>query len=120
MEPLELVKAIAQSLDKHKAVDLKVIHVTGLTSITDYFVIAEGTSSTQVRSLTDYVETDMNALGVSPLRTEGYRGTTWVLQDYGSVVVHVFQKEAREYYNLERLWKDGEEIPLSELGIEIA
>ena len=118
MESIDICKAIVRSLDNHKAMDIRVIKVDELTSITDYFVIAEGNSSTHVKSLTDYVEVDMEKLELKPYRTEGYRGTTWILQDYGSVVVHVFQREAREYYNLEHLWKDGKEVSLTELGIE--
>ena len=115
IDPKELCRLAVRSLDKHKAVDIRVLHVTALTSIADYFIIAEGTSSTQVRSLSDYVETDLAEQGVHPPHTEGYRGLSWVLLDYGCVVVHVFQKEARDYYNLEHLWKDGTPVPLEEL-----
>lgn len=113
-DPKELCTLAVRSLDKHKAVDIRVIHVSKLTSIADYFVIAEGTSSTQVRSLSDYVEAELAEQGVTPSHTEGYRGLSWVLLDYGCVVVHVFQKEARDYYNLEHLWKDGAAVPLEE------
>lgn len=112
MEPLELVKQLVKSLDDHKAQDIQVLKVTDVTSLADYFVIAEGTSSTQVRSLTDYAEEELKQRGVTPLRTEGYHGSTWILMDYGSVIVHVFQHETREYYNLERLWKDAEKIEI--------
>ncbi|MBR3289916.1 MAG: ribosome silencing factor [Clostridia bacterium] len=114
IDPKALCKLAVQSLDKHKAVDIRVIRISELSSIADYFVIAEGTSSTQVRSLSDYMETELSEQGVQPLHTEGYRGSSWVLLDYGCVVVHVFQKEARDYYNLEHLWKDGTPVPLEE------
>lgn len=107
MEAKEIVSGIVTSLDKHKAQDIRVIGVTDVTTIADYFVIAAGTSSTQVKSLTDYVEEEMEEKGVRPLRTEGYHSSTWILLDYGSVVVHVFQEETRRFYDLERLWKDG-------------
>ena len=110
LEAKEIVSGIVTSLDKHKAQDIRVIGVTDVTTIADYFVIAAGTSSTQVKSLTDYVEEEMEDKGVRPLRTEGYHSSTWILLDYGSVVVHVFQEETRRFYDLERLWKDG--VPL--------
>lgn len=115
IDPKALCRLAVQSLDKHKAVDIRVIHVSKLTSIADYFVIAEGTSSTQVRSLSDYMEEELKEQGVEPSHTEGYHGSSWVLLDYGCVVVHMFQKEARDYYNLEHLWKDGTPVPLEEL-----
>ena len=114
MEAKEIVSGIVTSLDKHKAQDIRVIGVTDVTTIADYFVIAAGTSSTQVKSLTDYVEEEMEEIGVRPLRTEGYHSSTWILLDYGSVVVHVFQEETRRFYDLERLWKDG--VPLDAPG----
>ncbi|MBP5303836.1 MAG: ribosome silencing factor [Clostridia bacterium] len=117
MESKELCTAIVQSLDKHKGADIQVLYISDLTSITDYFVIVEGTSSTHVKSLSDYVEVDMEEKGIRVHHKEGYNGSAWVLLDYGNVVVHVFQPEAREYYNLERLWKDGKAIDLSEFGV---
>ena len=113
-DPKDLCTLAVRSLDKHKAVDIRVIRVSNLTSIADYFIIAEGTSSTQVRSLSDYVETELGEQGITPSHTEGYRGLSWVLMDYGCVVVHIFQKEARDYYNLEHLWKDGTPVPLTD------
>lgn len=114
METRELVKQLVRSLDKHKAKDIQVIRVADVTIIAEYFIIAAGTSSTQVRALADYAEGELKEQGVSPQRMEGYAGSTWVLIDYGSVIVHVFQPETREYYNLERLWKDGEFVDIAE------
>ena len=109
----DLCEAIVRSLDNHKATDIRAIDVRELTSLTDYFVIAEGQSSTQVRAFTDYVEEDLKAKGVEPLRTEGYRNSSWILLDYGAVVVHVFLKETRDFYNLEHLWKDGIDLDIA-------
>lgn len=114
MESRELVRQIAASLDKHKAQDLKVIGVRDLTVIADYFVIAAGTSSTQVKALADYVEYELGQQGIKPRRVEGYSSSSWILIDYGSVIVHVFYEETRAFYDLERLWKDGEQLPLSD------
>ncbi|NLN81767.1 MAG: ribosome silencing factor [Clostridiales bacterium] len=113
MESKELAKQAVISLDKHKAEDIRIISIRDLTVIADYFVIANGTSSTQVKALADYVETEMGERGVTPLRIEGYPSANWVLIDYGSVIVHIFYKETRAFYDLERLWKDGQQIELS-------
>ena len=97
MEAKQLAAAIAASLDKHKAEDLRVIGIGELSVIADYFVIATGTSSTQVKSLADYVETELKEQGVEPLRQEGYASSTWVLMDYGDVVVHIFTQQTRGF-----------------------
>ena len=114
MESRELVRQIAASLDKHKAQNLKIIGVRDLTVIADYFVIAAGTSSTQVKALAEYVEYELGQQGIKPRRVEGYSSSSWILIDYGSVIVHVFYEETRAFYDLERLWKDGEQLPLSD------
>ena len=114
MEAKDIAKSAVVSLDKHKAADIKVIGVTDITSLADYFIIAEGTSSTQVKALSDYVEFELGEQGVKPLRVEGYNASNWILMDYGTVILHVFQGETRQFYDLERLWKDGEQLPLDE------
>ncbi len=115
MEPKSICKQVVCSLDNHKAANIRVIHVTALTTLADYFVIAEGQSSTQVKALSDYVDAEMEeTLGLQPDRREGYHSSQWILLDYGSVIVHVFQKDTRSFYDLERLWKDGEEVDVQE------
>lgn len=113
MEQQMLVKQIVCSLDKHKSFDIKVLRVTEVTSLADYFVIAAGSSSTQVRALSDYVEFELGQQGITPLRIEGYQTSQWILMDYGSVVVHIFQESTRSFYDLERLWQDAEEQDLT-------
>ena len=100
---------IVTALDNKKAQDLKVLEIGDITIVTDYFVLATGTSSTHVRSLADEVDHQMSKQGIEPHHIEG-KTTGWVLLDYGSVVVHVFTQQAREFYNLDRLWNDGIEI----------
>ena len=107
MDSFELATCIARILDKKKAQDLKVLKVRDLTVLTDYFVIASGSSTTQVRSLAEEVEFQ---LGVRPLRTEGYDSKNWILLDYGEVIVHVFYPQAREFYDLEHLWADADPV----------
>lgn len=109
-----MVKLIVNSLNNHKAEDIQVIGIRDLTVIADYFVIANGTSTTQVKALADYIEKELQEQGVTPLRIEGYSTANWILLDYGSVIVHVFYKETRDFYNLERLWKDGQQLQLSD------
>ena len=114
MEAKDIAKSAVVSLDKHKAADIKAIGVTDITSLADYFIIAEGTSSTQVKALSDYVEFELGEQGVKPLRVEGYNASNWILMYYGTVILHVFQGESRQFYDLERLWTDGEQLPLDE------
>jgi len=111
MESKEIVKLAVQSLDKHKAEGIKVIGVETLTVIAEYFVIADGNNVTQVKALSDYLEHELAEQGVQPLRVEGYRSTGWIIVDYGVVIVHIFMDESRKFYDLERLWKDGVQIP---------
>ena len=112
MEPLELATDIVKALDDKKALDLKLLKVEDLTVLADYFVIASGTSSTHVGALAEEVEFKMSQRGIEPRRVEGARSRDWVLLDYGSVVVHVFYPETREFYALERLWADAETVEI--------
>ena len=115
MTPKEIAITAAKALDSKKGQDIKVIDVENLTSLADYFAICSGTSNTQINALCDAVEKAVNEGGEPTLHREGYRGGTWVLLDFGSVVVHVFSREARAFYDLERLWQDGTPLELSEL-----
>ena len=113
MTELELTKEIVKVLDKKKAIDIKAIHITEYSIVADYFIIASGTSNTHVKSLAEDVEYELSQLSVEPNHIEG-RATGWILLDYGSVIVHVFTEESREYYNLERLWTDAQSVDISE------
>jgi len=115
MTPKELAPRIAKILDSKKAHELSVIEVTAVTEIADYFVICTGNSSTQVRAFADEVEFKLkNEDSVMPYHIEGHTTRTWVAMDYGCVVVHIFDPEARNYYDLERLWADGTKVDPSE------
>ncbi|MBQ5754842.1 MAG: ribosome silencing factor [Oscillospiraceae bacterium] len=118
MESKELAIRIAKILDQKKAEGLKAIHISDLTVLTDYFVIASGTSSTHVRSLADEVEFQLGEEGIQPARVEGYEARNWILMDYSGVIVHIFYPEARNFYDLEHLWADGENVDLSEYLVE--
>lgn len=109
----DTLKAIVECLDRKKAEDIKVLKITELTILADYFVIAGGTSSTQTRALADEVEVKLKDMGLPPDRIQGTAGCGWVILDYGDIVVHIFNREQRDFYNLERLWADGEEVDIS-------
>lgn len=110
MEALELAKKAAKTLDDKKGNHINLVKIEEISSLADYFVIASGNSNTHVRALADEVEEQLKKEGVAPARVEGYRSDSWVLLDYSSVVVHVFTPDAREFYDLDRLWADGEKI----------
>ena len=112
MTSLETAKMAVKALDSKKALDIKVIKIQDISAIADYFVIATGTSSTHVKAIADEVEAQLDEAGISVSHVEGYRSNSWILLDYVDVVVHVFSDEAREYYDLERLWQDGEIIDI--------
>ncbi len=114
MEANEILKIAANALNEKKAVDLSAIHVGELTVIADYFLMATATSSTHVRALADEVEEKLGRAGVEPHHIEG-KATGWILLDYSTVVVHIFSREAREFYNLDRMWNDGEAVDLAEI-----
>ena len=106
--PKELAEAIAEILDNKKGKDVKIIEVGDKTIIADYFVLANGNTNTHVRALADEVEYKLSLAGVEPVRMEGTDGNNWRVIDYASVLVHVFDREAREFYNLDKLYTDFE------------
>ena len=117
--PKELALLAARALSDKKGREIQALEITDLSTLADYFVIATGGSNTQINALVDNVEKVlMEEAGEEPLHREGYRGCTWVLLDYGCIVVHVFNAEAREFYGLERLWRDGKPLPLGEVVTE--
>ena len=114
----EMAKLACEALADKKGEDIRVIDIAGISVLADYFIIASGNSSTQTRTLAEEVEYQMSQAGVEPNRKEGYNGSNWVILDYGDIVVHIFYKETRDYYQLERLWADGEKIDIEEYVIE--
>ena len=110
MTDQEMLQIAVKTLDEKKGHDLKVIKIADISSIANYFVLATGSSSTQVKTLADETEQKLKAAGATPRRTEGYRGADWIVLDYIDIVIHIFYKETREFYDLERLWQDGTEI----------
>ena len=111
----EVALEVTKALDEKKGIDIKLLMINEVSSLADYFLICTGTSNTHVRTLCDYAEYTLEQLGEPMLGREGHRGNAWELLDYGSIVVHVFTQEAREFYALERLWADAEEINISDI-----
>jgi len=114
-QPKELALLIAQILRDKRAEELLVLEIAHLTVIADCMVIGNGRSMVQVKALADEVEEKLAEQGVAPLRREGYAEGRWIVLDYGTVLVHIFHEQEREYYHLERLWMDGSNsVPLPE------
>ena len=109
---------VTKALDAKKGVNITLLKIDRVSSLADYFLICTGTSSTHVKTLCDYAEYTLEQLGEPMLGREGHRGNSWELLDYGTIVVHVFTEEARQFYSLERLWADAEQIDLTGIVIE--
>lgn len=115
MTPNELALTIARLLDDKKGLDIKVLDTGSLTTLADYFVLCTANSNTQIKALADYCQKELKEKGEEIHHAEGHRSGTWVLLDYSSVVVHLFLEETRDFYDLERLWNDAQELDLSKI-----
>lgn len=115
MTPKEMALLLAQAMDSKKGKDIRVLETDGVATLADYFVLCSGSSAPQLKALADAGEKAMKDHGILPHHVEGHRGGTWILQDYGDVVVHVFDKEARAFYDLDRLWADAKTVDLSDV-----
>ena len=109
---------VTKALDDKKGVDIRLLKIDKVSSLAEYFLICTGTSNTHVKTLCDYAEYTLEQLGENMLGREGHRGNSWELLDYGTIVIHVFTEEAREFYSLERLWADAESVDISDIIIE--
>ena len=115
MSAKKVAYEVTKALDDKKGIDIKLLKIDKVSSLADYFLICTGTVNTHVKTLCDYAEYTLEQLGEPMLGREGHRGNAWELLDFGSIVVHVFTEEAREFYALERLWADAEEINISDI-----
>ena len=111
----EMVKTAVAALQDKKGEDIRVIDISGVTVIADYFIIASGSNPNQVQALVDNVEEQMYKAGYDDPRVGGYNTASWVLLDYNDVIVHVFSQDDRLFYDLERIWRDGKEIDVDSL-----
>lgn len=114
----EVAYEVTKALDEKKGIDIRLLKIDKVSSLAEYFLICTGTSNTHVRTLCDHAEYTLEQLGEPMLGREGHRGNSWELLDFGSIVVHVFTEEAREFYALERLWADAEQVDLRDIIIE--
>ena len=115
MDSKELTLNAVKILDNKKAEDIKALMVRDLTIVSDYFIIVSGMSSPHVKALADEVDEKLSALGVKPLRIEGYQEGKWIVVDYGELIIHIFDSKTREFYSLERLWADAKPLDLSDI-----
>ena len=112
METLEIVKTAVEALRDKKAEDVTVIDITGVSSIADYFIIANGNNQNQLTSMQDAVDESLYKAGLHAKQIEGNNKSTWILMDYEDIIVHLFSKEDRLFYDLERIWRDGKIIEM--------
>ena len=112
METLELVKKAVAALEEKKAEDVTVIDISGVSTIADYFIIANASNQNQLTAMQDAVDEAMYKEGVHAKQIEGNRSSTWILMDYQDIIVHLFSKEDRLFYDLERIWRDGKVIDI--------
>lgn len=111
----EMALAAYNALDEKKGEDIKIIEIAGVSTIADYFIISNGTNDSQVQAMADSVEEKLLKLGHTPKQIEGIRNKSWILMDYGDIVIHIFSKDDRIFYDLERIWKDGVELSAESL-----
>ena len=111
----EMAKLAVDALEDKKAVNVQVIDISSVSVLGDYFIIANGTNRNQIQALSDNVEEALGRAGYDPKQIEGYNTANWVLLDYRDVIIHIFDPDSRSYYDLERIWRDGKLINVSEL-----
>lgn len=115
MEARELAKLVIKALEDKKAEDIKVIDISNVSVIADYFIIASGNNRNQVQALADNVDETCGRAGYPVKQVEGYDSANWILMDFSDVIVHIFSKEDRLFYDLERIWRDGKFIDIDQL-----
>lgn len=112
----EMARIAYKALSDKKGEDIKIIDITGVSVLADYFIIANGSNDSQVNALVDNVEEELHKAGYPLKQREGRANSSWILLDFGDIIVHVFDRENRLFYDLERIWKDGRDISLEDLN----
>lgn len=115
MNSNEMAKIAIAALDDKKAKDIKVIDISNVSVMADYFIIASGTNRNQVQAMANSVEEKLHEQGIHPRQVEGYQTANWILMDFNDIIVHVFNEEDRLFYNLEKIWMDGKVIAIEDL-----
>ena len=103
----EMAKIVVNALEEKKAKDLKLLDISDVSVLADYFVIASGSNHNQVQAMADEVEEKLGKAGYTPKQVEGYQTANWILMDYQDIIIHIFDEENRLFYDLERIWRDG-------------
>lgn len=111
----EITKFVVEALEDKKAEDVTIIDIHEISAVADYFVVANGTNQNQLQAMRDAVDEAMYKRGIHARQVEGNQNSTWILMDYEDVIVHIFSKEDRLFYDLERIWRDGKIIEKSDL-----
>ena len=111
----QMAKVAVEALKEKKGYDVKVIDISEISILADYFIIANGSNANQVQAMVDNVEEQMYKAGFDAPTAAGYNNASWILLDYNDVVLHIFDEESRSFYNLERLWRDGKEVDVDTL-----
>lgn len=114
-EAKKMAQLAIKALEDKKAEDIRVIDISKVSVLADYFIIANGTNRSQIQALSDNVEKELGKAGAPVKQIEGYDTANWILLDFGDIIVHVFDKENRLFYDLERIWRDGEHIKSSDI-----
>ena len=112
---LKLARIAIAALEDKKAVDIRMIDISDVSVLADYFIIAGGTNRMQIQALADEVTKQLELAGAQPRQVEGYQNAGWVLLDFGDVIIHIFDSENRLLYDLERIWRDGRQVDLDEI-----
>ena len=114
MNAKEMAKLAKEALEEKKAEDISVIDISGVSVLADFFLIASGNNRNQVQALADNVEEKLGRAGYAKKQIEGYDTANWILMDYGDIIVHIFDRENRLFYDLERIWREGKRVDLEE------
>ena len=115
-QSLNMVKIAYDALDDKLAEDIKIIDIRSISALADYFIIADGNNKNQVQAMVDNVQEELFKARYEMKQMEGYREGNWILLDFGDIIIHIFDKENRLFYDLERIWKDGKEVSIEELN----
>jgi len=113
-----MAKTACRALEDKKALDVRILDISNISVLADYFLIASGSNKNQVQAMVDNVQEELHKSGFAPRQIEGYNSANWILLDYGDIIVHVFDEENRLFYDLERIWRDGALISPEELEKE--
>lgn len=115
LDAKEIVKVAVDAMLDKKACDVKILDISSISVIADYFIIADGNNANQIQAIVDNIEEKLHEAGAKDPRVEGYNTATWILLDYEDVIIHIFNRDDRLFYDLDRIWRDGKEVNVEEL-----